>query len=257
MTFQTLANQAQKMIGDNSPLILTGIGAAGVITTAVLTGKATIKACEILQDEREAQLLHPEIHPFKPKYVVKRTWQLYIPPAVSGIVTVGAIIVAHKVGTRRAAAMASAYVLTEKAFSEYKDKVVEKMGETKARNIRDEVAQDRLDNQPVTESTVVLTNGGTALCLEPYSGRYFQSDMESIKKAQNDLNYQVLNNQYASLTDFYNLIGLDRTLMSDDVGWNSDKMLELSFTSGLADNGLPCLVMDYRVVPIRNYDRAY
>ena len=39
---------AEKFTVDNSPLILTGFGAAGVITTAVRTGKATIKAYDVV-----------------------------------------------------------------------------------------------------------------------------------------------------------------------------------------------------------------
>lgn len=256
MTFQTLASQAQKLIGDNSPMILTGIGVAGVITTAVLTGKATIKAERMMNTYRYDQ--DPTAELFIPKKeVVKKTWRLYIPPVAAGVVTVSSIILANQIGTRRAAAMAAAYVVSEKAFSEYKDKVFEKYGETKARAIRDDLAQDRMTQNPVTESQIVMTAGGNVLCLEPYSGRYFQSDMETLKKAQNDLNYMVLNSYYASLTDFYNLIGLDRTLMSDDVGWNSDKMLELTFSTVLSDDGRPCLVMDYQVVPIRGYDRVH
>lgn len=257
MTFQMLASRAQKMLGDNSPLILTGIGAAGVITTAVLTGKATIKACEILEDERHAQLLDRDLHHFKPKWVVQKTWKLYVPPVVVGALTVASIITANQIGTRRAAAMASAYVLSERAYQEYKDKVLEKYGETKARNLRDDLAQDRVNQNPVTEHQIVITNGGNVLCLEPFSGRYFMSDMETLKKAQNDLNYTVLNSYYASLTDFYNLIGLDRTKLSDDLGWNSDKMLELTFTTTLAETGQPCLVMDYQAIPIRGYDRVH
>jgi hypothetical protein len=103
---------------------------------------------------------------------------------------------------------------------------------------------------------VVATSGGTALCLEPYSGRYFQSDMEALKAAQNALNYQVLNSYYASLSDFYDLIGLDRTKLSDEVGWNSDELMELTFSSCLAD-GKPCLVMDFHVKPIRDYYRVH
>lgn len=260
MTFQTLASQAQKLISDNSPLILTGIGAAGVITTAVLTGKATIKAVRILDEPNNPEhiAVYPEIPGgYTKKEIIKLTWKLYLVPVASATLTVGAIVMANQIGTRRAAAMASAYVLSQKAFEEYKDKVVEKMGENKARALRDDIAQDRVNNHPVMENHIVMTEGGNVLCMEPYSGRYFQSDMETLKSAQNALNYQVLNSFYASLTDFYNLIGLDRTLMSDDVGWNSDEMLELSFTTALADDGRPCLVMDYKVVPIRNYDRVH
>lgn len=256
MTFQTLASTTQKMIADNSPLILTGIGVAGVITTAVFTGKATIKACEIVNVHRYDQ--DPEAETFISKRdIIEKTWQLYIPPVISGIVTVGAVLLAHKVGTRRAAAMASAYVLSEKALNEYRDKVAEKYGETKARAVKDDLAQDKVNSLPVTEESIVITSGGNSLCLEPMSMRYFNSSMEELRAAENTLNQQVLRHQYQSLTDFYDLIGLDRTSMSDDFGWNADELLELKFTSTIASDGRPCLVMDYRVEPIRDYDKVH
>jgi len=252
MTFQTLASSAQKMIGDNSPLILTGIGAAGVITTAILTGKASIKATRVLDVYRYDQDPKAEMFITK-KQAAGHVWKLYIPPVATGIVTVGAIIMANRIGTRRAAAMASAYVLSQEAFLEYKDKVVEKLGESKERAIHDDIAQDRVNANPVTEHSIVVTDGGNSLCYESLSGRYFNSSMEEMKAAQNNLNHHILRHQYASLTEFYDLLGLDRTGLSDDIGWSSDEMLELTFTSTIASDGRPCLVMQYQVAPLHGY----
>lgn len=252
MTFQTIANSAQKILSDNSPLILTGIGVAGVVTTAVLTGKATIKAVHILDEFRYDQDPTAEFFISKQERV-KKIWQLYIPPTVSGIVTIGAVIASHKIGTRRAAAMAGAYVLAEKTLNEYKDKVADKFGESKAQAVRDEIAQDRVNEYPVTEESIIVTNGGNSLCLDPYSMRYFNSSVEELKSAQNALNHAMIQHQYASLTELYNLIGLDRTQISDELGWNSDRLLELGFTSTIASDGRPCIVMQYETKPIRDY----
>ncbi len=108
-------------------------------------------------------------------------------------------------------------------------------------------------NDPVDKQQVIITGGGEVLCYDLYTGRYFQSSMETLKKAQNDLNYTVLNHQYASLTDFYSLIGLSSTKSSDDVGWNADKLLELRFSATISDDGRPCITLDFVVAPIRNF----
>lgn len=255
MTFRTLADSAQKLIGDNSPLILTGIGVAGVVTTAVLTGKATIKAVEEIDWAED--LGNGATKPIDRKEKLALVWKLYIPPSISAVTTISAIVLSHKIGTRRAAAMAGAYALSQKAFEEYRDKVVDKIGEHKERAVRDDINQDRLNEHPITENTIVVTDGGNALCLEPMSMRYFNSSMEELKKAQNDLNHHILAHQYGSLTDLYNLIGLDRTQISDELGWNSDKLLEMTFTSGIASDGRPCLVMNYYVQPVRDYDKVH
>lgn len=255
-----VARQLEKLAADNSPLILTGVGVAGTVTTALLTGRATIKAARLIDENLcrgNQDHPHPPTHPkMDAKEHLLLVWKLYVPPVASGVLTVTAIVVANRIGTRRAAAMTAAYALSERAFSEYKEKVIEKIGERKEQAVRDEVAQDQVNRNPSSETYVNKGTGGQVKCYEPFTGRYFWSDMETMKKAQNDLNYQVLNNYYASLSDFYDLLGLDRTQMSDDVGWNSDEMLEIMFTTTIDDEGKPCLVMNYKVVPIRGYCRV-
>lgn len=256
MTLTAIARQAEKFTTDHSPQILTGIAVAGTIGTAVLTGKATVKAVAMVREAEYWRDKSTQSNYLETRDKVALTWKLYVPPFIAGATTVAAIIAATQIGTRRAAAIAAAYAVSEKAFTEYKEKVVEKLGENKERAVRDEVAQDRVRNNPVTENQIIVSGGGKVLCYEPYTGRYFMSDMETLKKAQNDLNYMVLNNYYASMSDFYDLIGLDRTKISDDMGWNSDKMLELTFSTVLSDDDRPCMVMDYQVVPIRDYSRV-
>jgi hypothetical protein len=252
MVFEELTKRLGKFTADNSPAILTGIAVAGTITTAYLTGKASVKAAEILRDE--AIRWDVPTRELKPKYVVEAVWKLYIPAVSSAALTVACIVGANQIGTRRATAMAAAYSLTERAYAEYKDKVVEKIGSNKERALRDEIQQDRVNNYPASREIIV--SGLDVLCYDKFTGRYFSSDMETLKKAQNDTNYQVNNEYYASLTDFYNRIGLRPTGMSDEVGWNSDRLLELSFSSVISEDGRPCLAFEFVVVPVRGFYRV-
>lgn len=252
--------QAEKFVQDNSPLILTSIGVAGTITTAVLTGKATIRAAELIAHENtRLELQHhdvmtePRVLSDKEKFEL--IWKLYIPAVGTAGFTCAAIIGANRVGTRRAAAMASAYAITERAFSEYKEKVIEKIGEKKELHIRDEIAQDRVDANPVGRQQVIITGGGSSLCYDHHTGRYFESSVEEIKKAMNDINYKINNEFYASLSDFYDRIGLARTKTSDEVGWNSDKLMDIQFSTTMSDDQRPCIAIDFSVAPIRNYFR--
>lgn len=257
MAFSDIVNRIGKFTADNSPVILTAIGVTGTLTTAYLTGKASFKAAELITAEQKRLDLEVKSHPLEIKEKVELVWRLYIPAAGTGLLTVACIIGANRIGTRRAAALATAYTISEKAFGEYRAKVVEKIGENKERAVRDEVAQDRVTNNPVTNREVIITSGGDVLCLDTYSGRYFKSDMETLKKAQNDVNYRVINYSYASLTDFYELIGLPRTKISDELGWRPEKMLELDISTALSDDGRPCLHIGFASEPIRNYYRGH
>ena len=261
MTLAEIVKRAEKFTIDNSPLILTAVGVTGTLTTAYLTGKASFKAAHILEDalddkRTEIQTDIPRGIPSlsgKEKFCL--VWQLYIPAAGTGIITVVAIVAANRIGTRRAAAVAAAYSISERAFAEYREKVLEKVGESKERSVRDDLAQDRVNRNPVADREVIITGGGDVLCYDAFTGRYFKSDMETLKKAQNDLNYRVLNDYYASLSDFYNLIELPTTSFSDEVGWNSNRLLELKFSTVLSEDGRPCISIEFDVDPVRDYYR--
>jgi Family of unknown function (DUF6353) len=243
MTFASIAKTAEKFTADNSPTILTAIGVAGTITTAVLSAKAGIESASILSEE-------PAYMTKKEK--VKLTWQVWVLPVGVGTITVTSIIFANKIGTRRAAAMATAYVISETAFDDYKSKVVEKLGKSKERDIHDFIAQDRVDQ---AGASTIIIDDGDVLCFEQYTGRYFKSTMETIKKAQNDTNYQVLHDGYASLSDFYQRIGLPITSISEELGWNSDTKLEILFSTVMSENQKPCISIDFNVTPVRDYHK--
>lgn len=56
------------------------------------------------------------------------------------------------------------------------------------------------------------------------------------------------------LNDFYYELGLDGTKMGDMLGWNIDEgYIDLAFSSQLDANGTPCLVIDYQVAPVYDY----
>ena len=243
----------EKFTIDHSPAILTTVGVVGTVTTAILTGKATYDAVvsEFMDGYETSEW--ENARDLTPKDRIKRHWKRYIPAVGTGALTVTAIVSANRIGTRRAAGIAAAFTLSEKLHSEYKDHVAEKFGVNKERELRDEVAQARVAN--TSGSTEVIVVGTEVLCLDEYSGRYFKSDYETIRRAENEINHEVNNNSYASLTDFYNKLGLDRTKMSDEVGWNTERMLKVDITSALTKEGKPCLAVSYNLNSNRDYWR--
>lgn len=262
MKLGDLFGKTGKLITDNSPVILTAIGVTGTVTTAILAGKASFKAAQVIQDEYDNRIgeaggINGEWESPTPKEKFELTWQLYVPAAGTAILTIAAIIFANRIGTRRAAGLAAAFSLSEKAFGDYREKITEVLGEKKEQAARDAIAQKHLDENPIGDRQVIIANGGNVLCYEDFTDRYFMSDIETLKKAQNDINYRVINSYSATLTDFYDLIGLNRTANSDYVGWNTDKLLELSFSPGMSKDNRPCIVMTYFTVPVNGYHHLH
>lgn len=240
----------------HSPEILTGVGIAGMVTTTILAVRATPKALLILEEERVYREENEET-PITKLDTVKLTWKYYIPAAVTGVTSIACLIGASSVNARRNAALATAYNISRTALNEYKSKVVETIGEKKEQSIRENINQDRINNNPVSTNEVYITSNGENLCYDALSGRYFKSSIDKIDKAVNALNKDMISTMYVSLSEFYDAIGLEHTKNSDYLGWNINQegLIDISYGAQVADNGQPCIVVDYMVGPRYEFDK--
>jgi hypothetical protein len=261
---------AKFLLGDNSSAILTSFGVAGTVTTAYLTGRATFKAARIIEQEQElrkSRMNNDGGHDIAARGVlnhelttgtkIKLVWPLYIPPVGAGATTIACIVAANKISSRKIAALAVASGISERALQEYKEKVIEKLGDRQDRQIRDEIAQDRVKNNPANSREIIFAGTGEVLCFDMSSGRYFQSTVEEIKKAENRINYELIHFMSASLSMFYEEIGLAPTSYSDSVGWNSNHHLEVVFSTVMSADNRPCIAIDFSKQPIPNYEKVW
>lgn len=246
-----MARRAKQVLSANSPLILSGAAIAGTVVTTVLAGRAGYKAgYSIAMDEATAGTKADETPQERRKRITHATWKLYFSPAVTGVGTIAAIAAANKIGTNRAAALAAAYTITDKAYSEYKDKVVDTLGDKKEQTeIHDKIMQDRMEASG-HRSALVVINNNDVLCYDAFSDRYFQSNMEDLKKAQNDTNYEIQHNLYVSLSEFYNRVGLPKTAFSDTIGWSNEGTgVDLQFSTVMTPDQRPALAFSFREDP--------
>ena len=242
-------------LGKHSPEILTGIGIAGMVTSTVLAVKATPKALVLLEEARtnEDGTLGDKLTIVE---TVKVAWKPYVPAIAVGIASISCIIGASRVNYKRNAALATAYALSERTLINYRDKVIETLGEKKEKEIRDKISQDEIDKKPISSSQVIITPKGNTLFMDSITGRYFRSDLDSIKKAVIELNMEISHQNYISLNEFYSNIGLDRISNGDNLGWNIDNgYVEIDYSTCLADNDEPCIVIDYISQPKYDFDK--
>ena len=244
---------AERVLTKYSPGILTGIGIAGMIGATFMAVKATPKALYLIETKKEES----EVEELTTVEAIKTCWKCYIPATLTTVLSAVCLIGASTVSAKRNAALATAYSISEAALREYQEKVVEVVGEKKEKAVRDAVAKDQIERDPVTKSEVVIIDSNSnTLCYEPLSGRYFKSTIDKIKKAEIKLDRQMIQEMYVSLNDFYWEIGLDGTDLGDQMGWNLSKgYMDLSFSSQLADDGTPCAVIVYGIPPVYDYQR--
>jgi hypothetical protein len=259
-----IVQKGKFLLNENSTTILTSVGVAGVGVTAYLTGRSTFKAAELLarkekelveeigRDLPESMNARVELTKFEKVTIV---WKQYIPPFISGTATIAAIIGANRIASRKIAALTFAAGISERALKEYREKVIERIGPRDHEKIRDEIAQDRVNQNPVESQEVIIVGTGEALFFDNATGRYFQSTMESVKSAMNKVNYNITHYMYSSLSDFYDEIGLPATAYTDSVGFNSDHLLELDFSATISTDNRPCIVIDFQNPPISGFNR--
>ena len=245
-----LFKNAQATLSKRAPEILTGIGIAGMIGTTVMAVKATPKALKLIEERKGEEGLEK----LPPIEVVKTTWKCYIPAAISGATSIACVIGSNSVNARRNAALATAYKISESAFSEYRSKVVETIGEKKEKVVRDKVSEEHIKNNPITHTEVIVTGKGKTLFYDHHSGRYFYSDLELIRRAANKLNHDINTDPFDSgvtLNDFYEEIGLPGIATGDALGWNlSIGLIDIYPSAQMAEEGSdhegePCLVINY------------
>lgn len=256
ISFKGLVAGVKSATKKHAPGILTGFGIAGMITTTVLAVKATPKALELIKEAEEAKE-EPDSK-LTAIETVKTTWKCYIPAAVTCAASVTCLIGASSVSARRNAALATAYELSKTALTEYKDKVVEVIGEEKEKEVREKVSEARIQKKPVSEPEIISTGYGDELFFDPLSGRYFKSNVGAIDKAAINLNKDMLRSPfgYISLNEFYSALNLENVELGEDLGWNIDNIIEIDYHSKMTENGKPCGVLYFINAPFYNYDKV-
>lgn len=253
-----LAANIGRTLRRKSPEILTGVGIGGMITTTVLAVRATPEALRRIERKKREEH-HKKLTVAQ---TVQATWMCYLPAGITGTVSVACLIGASAVNGRRNAALATAYSLAENTLRDYRAKVVETIGENKEGAILDAIDRDRVErNPPPQNNEAPITDGAVApvLCFDAMFGRYFYSDVETLKRAANKLNWQMNNmsEPYISLNEFYMEIGIPTVDVGDDLGWRTDRgLIELRFSSQLVNGHTPCLVMSHLNPPEYGYSES-
>lgn len=263
----TILKHAGKFVSKHSPEILTAVGLAGGVTTVILAVKATPKAMELIEEAKRAKqetiteggtiVVSNEEVALTKKEVIKASWKPYIPVVVTGLASAACILGSNSISAGRTAALTTAYKISETALAEYKEKVVETVGEVKEKEIRKEIVKDKIEKNPPNKKEVIITEKGETLCFDVLSGRYFKSDMNAIEAAVNKLNKRLLSYDYVSLNEFYDELNLPNVRLGEELGWNmhQDGFVELDFSSHLSEENKPCLAIDYLVAPRYDYSK--
>jgi len=247
-----MKSKLRTTVEKHAPAILTGVGITGMITTTVLAVKSTPKVYEIIEDRKDEL----ETTKLSFKETISLSWRHYIPAITTGVFSTACLVSAAGVNAKRSAALAAACTLSENALREYTQQTLETVGNIKEHEIREKIGEKRIKDNPIsTEEVHICEGSGEQLCYDGMSGRYFKSDMESLRRAENNLNRRMLEEMAISLNDYYYELGLKSNTVGEIVGWDvDDGMLNLSISSILSETGKACIFVEPELPPQRNYN---
>lgn len=256
-------NKVTEFADRNSPALLTGATVAGVFATAWMAYKAGPKAHEIM--ERHKSMPVPETKELKraeTKAFIKEIAPVILPPIGMAIATSACAIGSNTVSSKRIAVLSAAYSMSESALKDYQAKVTELFDEKKVQKVKEGLAKDKLDKNPIQPGQdIYITGDGDVLCMDQYSGRYFRSNAQKIGQVINELSADLQSDMYVSLNDFYEKLGLTQVPMGDDFGWNIDDLahgqLDIDITACLTPDKQPCLVVTYDIYPREDFRRLH
>lgn len=246
-----LLRQSKLFVKRNSSTILTCIGGVGVVATSVMAVKATPKAIRLIEqaeEEKGDKLTKTE------KVVV--AGPAYIPAAVTGVATIACIFGANALNKKHQASLMSAYALLDSSYKDYKNKVGELYGEEADEHVRDELAKDKYEDEDVQ------VGNGKQLFYDEFSGRYFESTMADVLRAEYEVNRRL--SQFAGLylNDWYDLLDIPRVDYGDYMGWSSSELYDATWESWLdfdhkkvtMDDGLECFIISISFDPTFGFE---
>lgn len=246
-----LLTSSKVFVRRNGSTILTCIGGAGVVVTAVMAVKATPKAMQLLDEAKEEKgeaLTKLE--------KVKVAGPVYIPAVLVGVGTLACVFGASMLTKRNQASLMSAYALLDSSYKDYKDKVKELYGEDGDKEVRQEIAKDKYSEADI------LREPGKVTFYDEFSRRFFQSTLESVQRAEYQINRDLVMQDWATINNFYDYLNIPPIDGGDIVGWsqamNGDMYWQtwVDFTHDkmVDDDGLEYYILRMFQEPVPNFE---
>ena len=287
----------------HSPEILVVGGVVGLVTSGVMACKATTKLSTILDDSKEQIELfdkvaaNPEMvneeytveDAEKDKKIVKvqtavKVAKLYAPAVAIGVVSIGAIFASNNIMRKRNVALGAAYATVDRAFKDYRNRVVDRFGEEldkelrynlKTKEVKETVEDENgkkktvkrnikyMDSPMPSEFAVIYDDGCAGWTKDPEDNKFF------LIQQQRYANERLKRRGYLSLNEVYELLGFPSTKAGQVVGWlydckdpnykgddfvdfglyNVDYEPNRDFVNGYERN----IILDFNVAPIIDF----
>lgn len=247
----------------NAPTLLVVAGICGFVSTIIKTAEVAPKAAEV-KKKVDKKLSTDATKKERVVETVKAVAPIYAPVVIMGTASIACVLYSHHISTRRLAAATTAYSLSEQAFKEYREKVVDTIGKNKETAIRDEIAKDHINNTTYDDNAIEASTG-TSLFMDSISKQYFRANRDMVNNAWKTFIRRLYcgNENYMSINEWYDLMDyegipikrLDK--VGDDIGYNASSNIDIYYSVQLAPNNEPCTVIEYTVPPTYDFRNTF
>lgn len=245
-----------KSLDKHLPAILTGLGAVGTVTGAVLAAKAGIESAPIIEERRKVHVDEKMTKTQAAIDTVKHVGKYYIPSAVIVSASVVSIIGAHKINSRRIAALSTALIASREQFKDYKDKAKEILGEKKESKIATEAMAQNIEQQLTYLPWDKLIEGeGPVVYCDLNTGKLWKSDPIRMTNAINEFNKNLNSGleDTCCIREWYDMFeGVHAPAITDKMvispqGYHAGELPELDrmTTTGPCIGGFAICYLDY------------
>jgi hypothetical protein len=170
------------------------------------------------------------------------------PVALTTALSIGGIFAAHHVNRQTQATLAALLFGSQTMLARYQEAL-----ETVPPEVREQVqeAVAKSSIAPLTEANFETPKEpGDHLVFDAFSGRYFRSDAETIKKAVNEFNSILVQTGEQDVNLLYELLGLAPVQLGViSMGWTSKELMTIQFGGTVNEENIPVLVLQFRTQP--------
>ena len=241
----------------HSPEILVVTGVIGVVTSAVMACKATMKVNDILEEAKaDVEKVHRVI---EDETISAETYseedgkkdlaiiyaktglklvKLYAPSVILGGLSIAGILTSNNILRKRNVAIAAAYTAVDTGFKEYRGRVVERFGDEldrelryniKAKEVEEVVVNDKGEEETVKKVvyTADIDTHNEFSKFFDCGNKGWEPDAELNYKylmhLQGYLNEKLRADGFMFLNDVYDALGIPRTRAGQLFGWLYDE----------------------------------
>ena len=244
-------NGAKLTLKKHSPEILVFTGIGGMIGSAVMACKATRWLDPVLEKHKQdAEAVHKKYEQVKDERAEKHDLtkvymktgvkfvELYWPSVAVGVLSVTGILTGNNILRKRNMALAAAYAAIDGSFKTYRGRVIERFGQEIDKELRFGGQQEKIETietdengkeKKVKKNVTILGPG-----LSDYARYFAYGDAKAAEpnadynafflKSQQELaNHMLRANGYLFLNEVYDMLGIEKSLAGQAVGWVYDK----------------------------------